>query len=48
MLQSLEETDLSDVASGVSHRPVLRGTSAKDVHWYVAWAYLSEPWNLCL
>lgn len=35
----VEETDLSDVASGASHRPVLRGTSAKDVHWYVARAF---------
>ncbi|CAK9089400.1 Cyclopropane-fatty-acyl-phospholipid synthase (CFA synthase) (Cyclopropane fatty acid synthase) [Durusdinium trenchii] len=28
------DTDLSDVASGVTHRPVLRGKTAKDVHWY--------------
>ncbi|CAK9091021.1 unnamed protein product [Durusdinium trenchii] len=33
-IQIINDTDLSDVASGVTHRPVLRGKTAKDVHWY--------------
>lgn len=30
------DMDISkQIASGETHRPVLRGKSAKDVHWYV-------------